>query len=325
MADPGSLNRPVLADDRRVPDDVLASAYASVSDVERSWIKKNIAQIYALHPPGSRDRTGTQTRWSSGLATTSIRLARPWACLVFPDLAPGLAPEAGSSAENPYSGESLVLPTTLVGAGPAGVAAALVPVMTAGIPDILAILPPSLLQSAYLLTTLELCGLENVYVVSPEALSAQIQTLVERAPAGLILDMGGVVSRYPLAPMAVHRTMTWTPGPRAPLRIWCAADLHWDWWTLEWNHPHTRIEAWGPCRDAAPDQFPRNDGGWDVFRGCSQAVLGVGANMLQAPDRSGLPDDALILTPGQEGCWYWLDLDPDFLCFQHGMTLADIR
>lgn len=313
MADPGSLARFYLSEDRRVPDDVLAGAYASVRDTERSWIKKNIAQLYALYPPAGRDHVSTRIRWSSGLVTTSTRLVRPWACLVCP------APEheAGSVPSSPSFSESL--------AGPAGVAAALVPVMTAGIPEILAILPPSVRQSPHLLTTLELCGLEAIFVVSPEAVASELRTLTAREPAGLILDMAGVASHDPLTARAFQRTMVWSPRLADRFRIWCGSVGQWDWLTLEWSHPHARIEAWGPCRDAAPEHFPRNDGDWGVFCRFRGAALGVGADMLQAPDHSGLPDDALILTPGQEGCWYWPDLDPAFLCFQHGMTLADFR
>ena len=322
MAEPGSWVWPVLSDDLRVPDDVLAAAYASVGDVERSWIKKNIAQLYALHPPAGMDQTRTRTRWRSGLATTSTSLVKPWACLVCPEP----MPEAGSASESLTLAESLAGP--FVGAGPAGIAAALVPVMTAGISDILAILPPSSLQSAHLLTTLELCGLENVYAVPREAIPRELHALVAREPTGLILDLGGLASCDPLTAEAFHRTMVWRPRLSGRLRIWCAEPDQWDWSTLEWNHPHARIEAWGPCRETAPDRVLQGDGDWDDFHRLPGAVLGVGADMLHAPNMSGLPDlpgPGLILTPGQEGCWYWPDLDPGFLCFRRGMALADSR
>ncbi|PTN38048.1 hypothetical protein [Desulfonatronum sp. SC1] len=314
MAEPGNLAWPVLSDELRVPDDVLANAYASINDVERSWIKKNIAQLYALHPPAGTDRASTRTRWNGGFATTSTRLARPWACLVYPEF-----PKSRSA--------SGCLSKSLAGSGPAGVAAALVPVMTAGITDILTILHPSALRSAHLLTTLELCGLENVYAVTGEAMPKELNALVAREPAGLILDMGGLASHDPLSTEAFHRAMVWRPRLSGRLRIWCAAPDQWDWSTLEWNHPRARIEAWGPCRDAAPDHFLQVDGNWDAFRRLPGA-LGVDADMLHAPDLSGvwgLPGDGLILTPGQEGCWYWPDLDPSFVCFQNGMALADSR
>ncbi|SMP68454.1 hypothetical protein SAMN06295888_11626 [Desulfonatronum zhilinae] len=300
MPEPGTLAWPVLSDDLRVQDDVLAASYSSVGDVERSWIKKNIAQLYALHPPRGTDRSSTCTSWSGGLATTSTRLARPWACLV--------CPESMSEA----------------GAGPAEIAAALVPVMTAGITDILAILPPSSLQSAHLLTTLELCGLENVYAVPRKAIPRELHALVARDPAGLILDLGGLASYDPLTAEVFLRTMVWRPRLSGQLRIWCATPDQWDWSTLEWNHPHARIEAWGPCRETAPDRVLQGDGDWDDFRRLPGAVLGVGADMLHAR-LSDLPGPGLILTPGQEGCWYWPDLDPGFLCFRRGMALADSR
>ncbi|WP_152555077.1 hypothetical protein [Desulfonatronum thiodismutans] len=303
MPELGTLAWPVLSDDLRVQDDVLAASYSSVGDVERSWIKKNIAQLYALHPPGGTDRSSTRTRWSSGLTTTSTRLARPWACLV--------CPESISEA----------------GAGPAGIAAALIPVMTSGISDFLAILPPSSLQSAHLLTTLELCGLENVFAVQREAMLKELVALVARDPRGLILDLGNLASCSPLTEQALHRTMVWRPRLSGQLRIWCSAPGQWDWSTLEWNHSHSRIEAWGPCRETAPGQILRDDGDWDAFRRLP-GPLGVGADMLHAPDlfeMEGLPGDGLILTPGQEGCWYWPDLDPGFVCFQNGMALVDSR
>lgn len=304
MADPCSLAWPVLSDDLRVPDDVLAAAYASIEDVERSWIKKNIAQLYALHPPAGMDRTSTRTSWNGGFAATSTRLVRPWACLVCPEP----LPEAG--------------------AGPAGIAAALVPVMTAGIPDILAFLPPSSLQSAHLLTTLELCGLENVYAVPLETIPRELNALVARESTGLILDIGGLASCAPLTSKAFHGTMIWRPRLAGQLRIWCSAPDQWDWPTLGWNHPHAWIEAWGPCRETAPEGMLRGDGDWDAFRRLPGAILGVGTDMLQTPDISGvsdLPGHGLILTPGQEGCWYWPDLDPSFMCFQQGMALVDSR
>ena len=303
MPEPGTLVWPALSDDLRVQDDVLAASYSFVDDAERSWIKKNIAQLYALHPPGGTDRSSTRTRWSGGLATTTTRLVRPWACVVCPES----MPEAG--------------------AGPAGIAAALIPVMTAGISDILAILPPSSLQSAHLLTTLELCGLENVFAVPREAMRKELVALVARKPGGLILDMGDLVSCSLLTGQAFQRTMVWRPRLSGQLRIWCSAPGQWDWSTLKWNHPHSRIEAWGPCRETEPDHVLGVDGDWDAF--CRlPGALGVDADMLHAPDMSGvrgLPGDGLILTPGQEGCWYWPDLDPGFVCFQTGMALVDSR
>jgi hypothetical protein len=303
MPESETLAWSVLSDDLRVPDNVLAAAYASVGDVERSWIKKNIAQLYALHPPAGTDRTSTRTNWSGGFATTSIRLVRPWACLVCPES----IPEAG--------------------AGPAGIAAALVPVMTAGISDILVILPPPSLQSPHLLATLELCGLENVYTVPREAIPRQLIALVAQESTGLILDMGGLASCDPLTSKAFNRSIIWRPRHAGQLRIWCSAPDQWDWSTLDWNHPHARIEAWGPCRETAPGHVLRDDGDWDNFRRLSGA-LGVDADMLHGPELSGewgLPGNGLILTPGQEGCWYWPDLDPGFMCFQHGMALVDSR
>lgn len=314
MNESGSLARPALSEDRRVPDDVLAAAYASVSDIERSWIKKNIAQLYALHTPVGMGHTSTQTCWSGGLVTTSSRLPRPWACLLCP--------------EQPQSGNASCLSGFLASPGPAGVAAALVPVMTAGIADILAILPPSALLSAHLLTTLELCGLESIYAVPEETMPKELSALVAREPAGLILDLRGLASHDPVTTEVFQQTMIWRPRLSGRLRIWCTASDQWDWSTLEWNHPAARIEVWGPCRETAPDHFLQVDGNWEVFRRLPDAVLGVGLDMLHAPDPLALPDlpgDTLVFTPGQEGCWYWPDLDPGFLCFGHGMALTDAQ
>ncbi|WP_045222958.1 hypothetical protein [Desulfonatronum thioautotrophicum] len=291
----------------RVPDDVLAQAYADVSDVDRSWIKKNIAQLYALHPPAGVDRLSRRISWSGGFSTSAHRYPRPWACLL---------------SSRPQ-------------ASPAQILAALVPVMTAGITDILAILDPASMRSARVLTSLELCGVEQIYAVptvpmtpltdaSPslpsETVGQMLHHLVAAVPTGLILDLDGALRHGLLAWEAFAQVVTWSPGPVASIRIWCDAPDEWNWPTLEWNHPEIRIEAWGAFRETAPDHIPRSQGSWDAFQRPDGSVLGISAHLLPTLN---FPHTRLILTPGQEGCWVWPELHPEALCFLEGMALSD--
>ncbi|TVQ97164.1 MAG: hypothetical protein EA399_14305 [Desulfovibrionales bacterium] len=288
----------------RVPDDVLAQAYADVSDVDRSWIKKNIAQLYALHPPAGVDRLSRRISWSGGFSTSAHRSPRPWACLL-------------SSRSQ---------------ASPAQILAALVPVMTAGIADILAILDPSSIRSARVLTSLELCGVEQIYTVpaapltnascslTSETVGQMLHHLVATKPAGLILDLDGALRHGLLACDAFAQVAAWSPGPVPLIRIWCDASEQWNWPVLKWNHPEIRIEAWGAYRETAPEHIPRSQGSWDAFQHPDGSVLGIGTHLLPS---SIIPNTRLTLTPGQEGCWVWPELHPVALCFQEGMVLSD--
>ena len=292
--DPILFSRSDLLDAWRIPDQDFARAYAFVSDVHRSWIKKNIAQLYALYPPAGIDHAVTRTSRSSGFSSITLSRPRPWACLLLP--------------ETP--------------SGPAQVLAALVPVMTSGIEHVLVLLRQSSGWPALLLTGLELCGAETVCAVpAGQNPAILLQALTAQASAGLVLALDGAASADLSTSPDLAQSAFWRPPSVNRIRIWCDASDQWVWSTLIWNHPQTLLEAWGPARNDAPDHVHQIPDSWEDFCKPGALALGVGSHLLHAPE---LPKSGLILTPGQEGCWFWPDLHPE-ICIHAGMILTDDR
>lgn len=290
--DPTLFSRTDLLDAWRIPDQDFARAYACVSNVHRSWIKKNIAQLYALYPPAGVDHAVTRSARSGGFSSITLNRPRPWACL--------LLPEAPS--------------------GPAQVLAALVPAMTSGIEHILVLLRQSSGWPALLLTSLELCGAETVCALpAGQNPATLLQALAAQAPTGLVLALDGATSADLSTSSDFAQSAFWRPPSANSIRVWCDASDQWFWSTLIWNHPRTPLEAWGPARNDAPDHVQQVSDPWEDFCKPGALALGVGNHLLHAPE---LPKTGLILTPGQEGCWFWPDLQPE-ICIQARMILTD--
>jgi hypothetical protein len=290
-----SFSWPDLVESRRIPDQAFARAYVAMSDVDRSWIKKNIAQLYALYPPNQTRAARTSTHWHCGFASHLARRPRQWALVLL-------------SGSNP---------------GPARTLAALLPAVTSGIPHILVALSPRHRRDTSLLTSLELCGAELVCCLGRQQFQDLLHQLAPSWGQGAVLSLGNTPpspsSWKIIADSVLHGLAYWQAPLASRIALWCENPGQWLWDVLQWNHPGAHLEAWGPWRTEAPEYISRMAGDWDAF--CDPQLFARGVPRAMAHDPR-LPEAGLLLTPGQEGCWVWPELSPD-LFLHRGMTVAN--
>ncbi|MCK9239251.1 hypothetical protein [Desulfocurvus sp.] len=286
---------PQWALDRAVPDEVFARAYAALGGVRRAWIKKTVAQVHALAGPWGDPSRGSETEHRQGFV--SRRRSRPVDCA------------------------ALFLDASCVSA--AQVAAAAVPMLLSGVPNLCAVRvldgPP---EADDVLAALELTGLETVLHLDEAGARRFMTFLVEAGAAaalfqgqGQALDGLRTAAGYAAPPLRL-----WRPFGVERVGVLADAGQRWDWATLGWVHGCAAIDVYG-ARTAIPDLPPganRRPGGLRALLEGDYPVLYVPRPRLDEA-RDAAP---LVLGPGQEGCWAWPGLDAR-LFRRHALTLAD--
>jgi hypothetical protein len=292
MHDFNAFSWPDHLENQRIPDHAFGQAYASLNAVARSWIKKNIAQLYALYPPRSARHSLCSTLWTIGLQTSIRHQPREWVILLLPETQ----------------------------ASPARSLAALLPAMTSGVRNILVIQRQQTDWSGPLLSALELCGVELVCSLGPRKIKKLLQSVIQENSHGVILAMDGYASHYLYSEtdFDLSSTCLWREPHAQELRIWSDRPDQWDWDVLQWNHPGVRFDVWGPFQKNIPDAFRAMPGSWESFCRPGPYALAVPNHLA---GESGMLQACLVLTPGQEGCWYWPDLAPEIF-FRRAVTLA---
>ncbi len=281
MSDSEPFSWPVHLKRYRITEQSLAEAYAALSDTERSWIKKNIAQLYALAPANAKSRVSTATRWVCGFQSTACIRPRDWAILLLD--------------------QSLT--------GPVWAVSAIVPAMTSGVPNILAVCQNTSSPSPHLLAGLELCGVDTICRLGRRNVSSLLENLAASATSGVILNPDNSLAQRHLPNSWPGSVAVWKPASPRRMGIWSETTDQWDWTTLAWNHPGLPLEVWGASPGKLPPGCTKKPGDWTLF--CDQAYLAMGIPEQRLPETRKLRRQ-LILTPGQEGCWHWPDLTPEW-------------
>lgn len=273
---------PHYLDKHRVPEEALAKAYSAVSDLERAWIKKNIAQLYAFDPPDAQEQIRITSRWTAGFQSFVHVRPKDWVILVL----------AGKSTS------------------PARLVAALLPAITSGVKNILAILVDEAAPRPHQLVALELCGLDMVCALNGRQTKKLLTFLAQSKTRGVILDPDHLLAQSCLPENWRDAMALWRPAALRRMGLWTETPNQWDWQALAWNHSSLTIDVWGkPPGGKPPKKLPQ---GFARVRGDQEAFFDAGYQVLGIPVRflAKAPPQRcdLILTPGQEGCWLWPDL-----------------
>lgn len=280
-----------ICDDQR-----FASAYAAASDRQRSLLKAHIAALWRMFPPTRVQRELRESSWDEGGQGMRLGWPRPWAILC-----------VDGSANSP----SLVL-------------AALMPALTAGVPEILVAGIGSGALTDPVLAALELAGQELVVELEPEQARELVQGM-EGATQGLVMGLGAEVQ----SALAGLRQPTWTPNPRTTddvrrarfslgvfleKRGQFSKQLAGD---MEYLLPGVEVCWWSPSGRLGPEQAERQAGDFDAFgRNCFDTVL--------VPDylsRRALESFPAVLGLGRAGNWIWPDLTRDLFTMRHAAML----
>ena len=260
----------------------FATAYGAQADWQLAALKTCLARLWILHPPSSGQLEIRREVRRQGFVTESRRAPRPWALV------------------------------TLDGAfaAPARLLAGLVPLATAGIPQVFIVRvgqgdwPPALLAA------LELAGVETAAgLPGPGRLAELVQALEQSSGPGLVVGLSAG-----LEPPAACRSAFWRPQGSGEVAVWVENDLPWDWRVLAFAQAGCRITAYNAQRSRRGVR--RRQGDWPTFLAC-------GADLAAVPE--ALAEEALssfpvVLAPGQEAVFAWPDFPRD-LCLSHALAV----
>jgi hypothetical protein len=191
----------------------------------------------------------------------------------------------------------------------AGLAAALMPVLNAGVPEVLALYAGEQDQEvpAALLTTLELAGQERVAVLPPERIRRFTAELCRSSDSCAILILGETTSCLDASCEAASGCRIWRASPVKRAAVYLSGhgrDVNLEALAFAW--PATDFGVAGVVEAALPSHRFR-------LVGKELGDLPAGREMICfAPDcnvEALLPRYAGVFGPGHEACMVWPDLN----------------
>ncbi|WP_243364312.1 hypothetical protein [Fundidesulfovibrio terrae] len=242
----------------RVGDALFARAYAKTGDRGRALIKSSIARLFEARNPGGPVAATLAERFPGGGVRTQYVAARPWFALV-------LDPETTS---------------------PAQLVAAVMPAVAARIPLVAVLRPKGRGPWPHaLLTTLELCGVEQVFSPTLAQLGECLSALRERHGVGGVACLGFEPFWNRVRPLcAPASAVHWLRAP-SEIGLLDQASLEWDREAVAFAHAGTALREY-------PD---------------AAALAAAGHDAVLA--RTGAaPGASLTLEPGCETLWDWPEM-----------------
>jgi hypothetical protein len=284
---------PDWLEERRVDDANFASAYDGQGGERRAWMKKLIAQQYAMDAPSAQTRATSRAAWRSGFTSVKGASAPDFAVVVL-----------GAGVQS----------------GPQAVAAAL-PAVVSGARTVLALrLGEGGADADAVLAGMELCGMENVFAVSVDEACCVIAHL-NASGRGAVVVLGDRDERVAVcgAAQGEARCAQVLTLPQATrLGVWYSEDApEWDTETILWAHPGAQVDVWNA---------PQAQAGCDAHTGTREEFEAAGYDAVYVPeslfaDVAELADRAF--GPGQEGVWAWPGVTCDFFSVS-GLALGGI-
>ncbi|WFS64082.1 hypothetical protein LF599_07960 [Pseudodesulfovibrio thermohalotolerans] len=271
-----------------VDDSLFAEAYGLSADGERALMKTCIARLYDWYGPRKDAAGQVSMRWRSGME--SVRRFSPvdFALVLFDG--------------------SFVAPARLL--------AALVPAIACGVGNVLAVRLDGQGDWPHpLLTAMELAGQELAADLSSEDVAGLLRDLAGTGASGVVIDLAGrpdVCSD--LSRLAVYRPLFDCSGS-----IFLDREEDFDLEALSFAQPDTAFTVFG-ADSSLPEGFARGGTDFAAFLENLRDLAVAPANRIG----DALGKARLVLGPGQEGCWVWPDLHPEFFLFHRtAWTLGD--
>lgn len=272
-----------------VDDELFARAYGDSADRERAWMKTCIARLYEWYGPRRDTAERAARSWRSGLESVRARSVVDFAVV-------------------------------LLGAGfasPARLLASVVPPLACGVERVLVARVDG--EGDFpraLLTALELAGQELVADMGRDDVLSLLRDLAGSGRTGAVVDLAGLGDPCPeRGRVAWHR-----PALDETAAVFMEDGAPFDLEALAFCHPGCEFTVYGDeadlpagfSRGAPPDKASFLSAVTDV----AYAPPALAGEALEAA--------RLVLGPGQEGCWIWPGLHPDFFLFHRtSWTLGD--
>ena len=287
MSDP-ALSLPDLIGESLVDDALFAAAYGESSDRERALMKTCIARLYDWYGPRKDMACEVSKGWRGGFASVARSAPVDFALVLFDG--------------------NFVSPARLL--------AALVPAVACGVPNVLAVRVDGGGEwTGPLLTAMELAGQELVADMTTEGVSSLLGDLAETGASGAVVDLTARPGLCAGSGRLPVQSPVFDPG----VALFLDGPETFDLDALAFIHPDTAFTAFG-ADVPLPDGFVRGGEEFSAF------LEEVGDAAFVPADRINdtLGHARLVLGPGQEGCWVWPELHPEFFLFHRtAWTIGD--
>ncbi|SDL62745.1 Histidinol dehydrogenase [Maridesulfovibrio ferrireducens] len=200
---------PEWLDDFQITDEVFAVAYEAVLPPQRAWMKKTIAQVYAVNSPDSPQSKWTVNTWKGGFETEIAN--SPLDCVLM------LVDKGATSAVR--------------------ILAALAPALAVGVQNILVVFVGEGELSQPVLTGFELAGQEAVVSLSDDKFSELISFVYESEVSTAILDL-----RSCPTDLSYSENVRYWRAPNISVISICADEDGPDMDVVKFAHPDVTIE-----------------------------------------------------------------------------------
>lgn len=265
-----------------VDDEVMAQSYQTTGDLNRSWMKKFIAYLMSFYGHETRTEYVETARRKTGFSQTRISFPVPRTVILT---------DARLKTWN-------------------RLLAAAIPAIAAGTGEIFVflILDDRDELCPEILTSLELAGIENIFVISPENTLSLAQSITEDGPLAIIdLCTQSPVEKYFYN--HPHHTKKYIRLPmqnNPEILIWTDRENIWNYEIIQWAHPDARFTLGGPLSGNGPKNFSRTDA--DI-----PELLNKSFDLFLGPEkmfRSGAIPRGF--SQGMEPFWLWPEIDNSF-------------
>ncbi|MBG0789243.1 MAG: hypothetical protein H0S80_01970 [Desulfovibrionaceae bacterium] len=260
-----------------VADERFAHAYETVPGHRRALLKTAIARLFEWYGPSRTTARRLAEEWRGGFASVQDTVPADYAVVVFD--------------------ASLVSPARLL--------AAVVPALSCGVENVLAVRLGTGEWSAPVLAGLELAGQELVAEMDADRLKGLFEELDASGAKGAVLGLE--------LPQGVFRALRFPTRRIAftclrcdrSVPVWMDPEEPFDLEALAFSHPDLDFAVHG-AEAALPAGFSRGGKDFQGFLDSIREVACAPASRVgEALDRA-----RLVLGPGQEGCWVWPQLRP---------------
>jgi len=266
-----------------VDDGLFARAYEAVPDQRRALLKTCIARLFEWYGPSRRTASRQAVAWRGGFDSVQASAPADYAVVVFDaDLA-----------------------------SPARLLAAVVPPLSCGVKNVLAVRLGGGDWPRPLLTGLELAGQELVADMSPGRVKGLLEEMDAAGAAGVVLGLELRQGVFRSLRFPTRRIDFTCLNCDCGASLWMDADEPFDLEELAFAQPGLSFAVHGAETPLLPEGCRREGKDFQGFLDSIREVAYAPASRVgEALDRA-----RLVLGPGQEGCWVWPQLRPGHFQF----------
>ncbi|MFP4083793.1 MAG: hypothetical protein ACLFP9_03455 [Desulfonatronovibrio sp.] len=265
-----------------VSDEVMAQSYQDTGDLQRSWMKKFIAYLLSFYGHETRSEYIETARRKTGFSQTRTSFPVP---------------------------KTVILTDTRLKSWNRLLAAA-IPAIAAGTDEILVFLNKEDKDEPCpeILTSLELAGIENIFVIPSENVRLLFQGITEDGPLAImdLCTQSPVEKYFYNHPRYAQKYIRLILRNKPEILIWAEHKNSWDYEAIQRAHPDAGFTLAGPVPGDAPQNFIRTDADiHELFKKSFDLFLGPEKMFTSCAIPRGF-------SRGMEPFWLWPEIDNSF-------------